>query len=140
MNKLNSKRHFWLYAKGWYEENNIVEDLRKLISDYSYYEDANKSMIADFLADIVQEDIIVKNKPAYCFSKFLENLHPDQRLYLGYRCEEKEWDYHIAVIYNCLSFMRFQDKDTTGDLGKPDENILNLSKNAKAKINEGFFN
>ena len=140
MNKLNSKRHFWLYAKGLYEEGDVINDLQKLISEYSYYENADKSMIADFLSDIVQNEIIIKNKPAYCFSKFLESLQPSQRIYIGYRCKEKNWDYHIAVIYACLNFMRFQDKEVFGDLGKPDDNILKLSKNAKIKIEEGFFN
>lgn len=49
MQKLNKFRHFYLYAKHWYKMTDRIEDLQKLVADYTGNEDPKTVLVNDII-------------------------------------------------------------------------------------------
>ncbi len=49
MTKLNKFRHFYLYAKHWYKMTDRIEDLQKLVADYTGNENPKTVLIKDII-------------------------------------------------------------------------------------------
>jgi hypothetical protein len=74
--KYNPHTHFYLYAKGWYKEEDIVKDLKVICANYSGIElkwisDAD---VFQVLYPVVWKEIQRTGNPEYFFGKFVVDV------------------------------------------------------------------
>jgi hypothetical protein len=144
---MNSKQGIILYAKHWFEETDLMEDLRKLWEiDYNYCcnrDICQLSMI--MLEEIIKEDI--NNGHPRLFLDFLNDCQPDNQWKFG-RAGTKEEKYKIGsywhnVLSKFLSIVSLMDKSKLeklfGPLCKPDYSILPMSKQVSEEGVERIF-
>lgn len=136
--KPHTHRHWFLYAKGHYEESlDIVEDLKKIQGNWSgiYPEHLTKLDVVRMLMIIV-EPIISQKIEGNDLISFISDLHPNEIWKCGYP-KEVGYDYHLALIYKCLSVLRYTPRSYWVELGEPDYTILN--KKGTFKKVKAFF-
>ncbi len=111
---MNDRRHLYLYAKGHYEKNDIVKDLRVIVAKMCmmYPEHVVEGDIAHWLLEEVYKHIKTKDD----FFRFFSLTY-------------YSWGNKIDIIRNSLSFLKFiKVKDIDIELGQPDPHVLPLSK------------
>ncbi len=120
-NGMNYKRHFWLYAKGWYARNteNVLEDMASLCEHYSGYRSGwDGLMLFQHLA--VEEMLKGSDtSPDVAVNEFIKTLSPHPR----YNLDFKTW--RDRIVYACCTALGHVSVDKIeGDLGEPDYKIL----------------
>lgn len=124
----NADSHIYLYAKGHYEKNNLVEDMKKILGKRSGIDP--EYMTA---ADVVHVLLSMTSpyiKDNHHFREFILDLHPVNY----WKLTRGEYSFDEAVIRKCLSILRMTqviDKDNKVliELDDPDPDILPLSIN-----------
>lgn len=116
--ELNENRHFYLYAKNWYERHaigwhNTMYDLKLLQEDYcgvniDYLTD---DMIIGKMIELAYKSM--KGKDSIVL-RFMENL--------------ASTDKDATVLGLCLSMLAITPKSVCGELGEPDYNLLGKPK------------
>lgn len=124
MENLSSKRHFYLYAKGWYEKKDVVEDLKILMSNYTGVETRffEASDVIKFLVEIVGTQVNLY--------EFIQDAHPKKCASVGYYLlDSADYEYDRAMIYCLLANIKYIERGNWGgELGEADENLLEVYK------------
>jgi hypothetical protein len=119
--KLNPYRHFFLYAKGWYEKNDTISDLRILCKDFNYNENASLWDIQTITLDAIKE---IMPKRFIDTERYVELLSQKSRInYL----EPETYPLVIGLIKTNLHIMASTTKDMIeefGLIGEPNYNLL----------------
>jgi hypothetical protein len=133
----NADSHVILYAKGWYEKTNTIDDLKKIYSvrngiDAEYITINN---ILSCLLKLTYEYITCERH----FIDFIAELNPDRWNFNKYSFDD-DYTYGNAVINKCLSVLSLiKGSDIKDGLDKPDENVLSIREDiTEEKINEWF--
>jgi len=127
--ELDSSRHFYLYAKGHYQKNDTLEDLKILLGEYcmAYPEHISTDDVLDHLLRLAHKQF----KNEYSFLKFMSDLLPKNH-WKFINNDEKDIPLELLMIKKCLSVLRYaQVKDddiNILNLGKADPKILPLIK------------
>ena len=114
---MNEYTHFFLYAKGWYVKDNLVQDLRKLMEHYT---DTSSDFfstydVLHFVATLVY--------PYVNEAKFVRLIIESVRSYN----QKSVSDITDEILQEMLSILALIEvKDIKGGLGKPDPAILPL--------------
>lgn len=118
-NNLNTYRHWYLYFKGWYKKTNIIEDLKKIQSNWSGIDERHISKY-DVLS--VVTSILYPHLSKDKFFKFIDDSLKENTRFVGGSVNSC----HIErMIYSAKSILSKVDKDSIdGDLGYPDFSIL----------------
>ena len=107
-NKMNNAdRHIYLYAKGWYERNNKLEDMKIIIGERS-------GLLPEWVSKLDIETVLIhltwkhiQKGGEYLFSSFVAHCINDN------------------IVIACLSILAIQNIADIGfDLGQPDYNLL----------------
>lgn len=114
-------RHIFLYAKNWYKKTDTIEDMKKLVSEYTGVP----------LEHVLVEDIILvlshilDNYPRYSKpSTFIRRLLEHER-FSKWGKEDKTMRDHIISV--SLSIIAFTDVgEIPFELGDPDPDVLPL--------------
>lgn len=125
---MNPNTHIYLYAKGHYAKNDIIDDLKIIMGHRSMISPENIQMddIWNVISSLTFKHIVESGNPENSFQQFVLKLMP--------------WD--NKIIYNefwknlfssCLSILRFVRVENL-DLGKADSNILPLSDSIKEEM------
>jgi len=136
--------HFWLYAKCWYKRGDLIEDTKRLVANYC---GGNRQHVSlrdcfDFWMCTFEE------ASRYCkiheadhrkiLNKIWQRQNPEDILSRLYQPEKAEYII-INAIVETLSVVavmdsKFFDKNADEtpfiEFGKPDPNVLPLSKDA----------
>jgi len=127
----NADSHIYLYAKGWYKETDVIEDMKRIVSIRNGIEPeyCSSKDIAHLLLSIAQSYIRIEHD----FSNFVMDLSPNSFWAMLFYPEEKDrYDFNKSVIRKCLSVLRtvqVMDVDKVLlELDKPDPEILPLKK------------
>lgn len=134
--KMNSYRHFYLYAKHWYKRTDVVEDLKLLIQERSLIDPVHLSVrdVIDNLEGLAWNYITKSGNPPHFFREFVFDMFPDNRWKHG---GDKEDSQEVTLIKKILSMMSIEQvKNIDGALGEPDPNILPLLEGALDRIRE----
>ncbi len=117
-------RHIFLYAKGHYQEKDVIEDMKKILERRCAL-DAEHITVNDIchvLMPIVYN--FINNE--YQFTNFVFNLSPDNHWKLT---SDKNIDFSKILILNYLSVLRHQKiTDIPFELEKPDPTLLPLKQ------------
>jgi hypothetical protein len=115
----SAERHIFLYAKYHYQQNSVIEDLKKILSERSNI-DAEYITFDDIL--IVLFSIVFNYiKTEYRFLELFQDIFRRTEIYKQTSRE--------AVIESFLSVLRFiKVKDIPFKLGEADPNILPLKE------------
>jgi len=150
--RLNPHRHFWFYAKHWYDHpyynsECIIKNLKIIQADYCgcLPEYLTLSNITEMLLKIIEPHI---QSGKIDFKDFMFNIHSENCWKIGYsvKCKHNSWlnknedqleeyDYPNAVIFTCLSYMRNLTVKEFGELGEPDYNLLPKGRTFESCIN-----
>lgn len=143
--------HVMLYAKGWYEHSDdIFKDLKQCLclDDYS----------GDLMSNTDVMNLILNhcqklNLPAFELSQFVYGIRPESTYRCAYYhnqspdwCTKPEWrignyDMTTAVLYYCMSHIRFLESDNWIKAKPIYSNGLTKPKHiTKKKINDHFKN
>lgn len=110
-----------LYAKGWYQKNDLFEDLKKTFKADGYQPSFKSDIIQIMVNEITP--VICKDIKSFTFD-LLSDLHPLNTWKVGYNTQGSiNYNFEDAVIHLFLSRLRSMDKDQIGDV-EPDYNIL----------------
>lgn len=111
-----TERHIILYAKDWYKKNNVIEDLRVLISktrgcNKVYNEDIWRILIEcfRFLSHYQQNNYLFRLFRPFGYLKFQESISFEQS---------------IDSLLGLLGTIAVKDNPDMENLGKPDYNLL----------------
>ena len=133
---LNKYRHFFLYAKGYYKQDNLINDLKILVSDFYNnnsidYEFVDIGDIYKILSKCIKNYVNSSDK----FLIFTEYLFSVGNLGMP---NDSSDSLNLSFINTCLSIMRdasikednFSEGTLIidGELGLPDSSILPLSE------------
>ena len=103
----NTDRHIYLYAKGWYQRNDKLNDMKIIIGERSALlpRDVSRFDVESILMHLVWKHI--QKQSEYLFSSFVAHCLNDD------------------LITACLYVLMIQDVNDIGfDLGQPDYNLL----------------
>ena len=128
----NPDSHIYLYAKGWYEGTDVVEDLRKIFGKRNAIEPEyiRETDLVQMLLNIVYRHIVGSGNPSLMFKEFVMDLHEDSYWKLSH---DDDYSFNRAVIKKCLSVLRLVKIYNTilakelVLLDSPDPSILPLS-------------
>ena len=124
--KLHDKRHFFLYAKGWYKQGNVMRDMKNLQSEYcgipaSKLTDRN---VLQILLPLAWETI----KTEAHFIDFMDHIVGYAPVYLARKRISRPMA--VTVIEACLSrlsLLKVKDgSKVIYNLGKPDPKVMPL--------------
>jgi hypothetical protein len=148
--ELSCNRHIYLYAKGHYKRNNILDDLRILTGERcGAYNPRTKTMyyivelsdILSVLGGIVGEWITDSRK----FNEFVADMSPENSWRIGYETKSSrylhshntkqecpEYNYWDAFAYACMKVLRFLSMSDIeakeGLIGAPDYDLFPMFK------------
>ncbi len=131
--KINIKatdKHYFLYAKGWYQKsNNIIDDLKKIQSNYTNIDEKHIEVmdILDRLYNIIC-DIIDQLNMSYrdfFWTLMVKDLF-DTNFFPFERSFKVEYDYPTEFIKICLKHLRYI-KVINLNVTDVDENILPIT-------------
>jgi hypothetical protein len=134
----NTLSHLYLYAKGHYEKNDVVEDLKIIVGQICGIDPKHLSTndVARFVIKYAFQHMNEQfADPLTAFRDFLVDIPPEHCSRVGYYLKGKPYDFDIAVIHKCLSVLCMVDV-RKGDkivleLDVPDPAILPLKKKEK---------
>lgn len=141
----NCDSHIYLYAKGWYERTDPIEDLKVLYGKRSGI-DAEYISISDICFCLIT--LVSKHafKTKHQIHEFISDIAPDNvwRVWKfdtngkgGWFGEGIEYDYWKAVISKCLSILCMVEiKDIENGLDEPDYSLLPMSEHVKKRQEE----
>lgn len=115
---MNSDRHFYLYAKGHYEQRDVVRDLIKIQAHRCGIEERYLTLanVNITLIDLAYNHIKSKGH----FAHFIERIS----IYIN------AGGFQVAIAQTCLlTLINIKTIDIPFDLGEPDPNILPLHSN-----------
>lgn len=134
--KLNEDRHFYLYAKNWYKQTDLMQDLKTIYSKV-YGVETEHIDLNDLLAvltNLVQFHLMQK---AHRFRELVENILPENTWKIGYKHNKAnmygqaniqnapEYDVRIALLHAHISILHSTLKvEFPFELGTPDFTIL----------------
>lgn len=122
----NADSHLYLYAKGHYQKDNLIEDMKKILSERS-------NIPKEYIQ--TQDILVVLLRLTYKhikgnegkFTNFMFGLLPDYIWKFGGKAEEK---IDITIIRNCLSILQNVRVKNEGkiliELDDPNPDILPL--------------
>ena len=130
---MNESRHFYLYAKGWYETTDVLADLRKVYDHAMGHDLGSANDVLRKLLHITAPFIDERT-----FVEFANNIHPLNAWQVGSPIDTDDGvfgpsveDYWTRCARACMSLIRFQEiKNIDCELGLPDPEVLPLSKHA----------
>lgn len=129
----NHDSHVILYAKHHYQENNVIDDLKKIYSVRNAIEPVyiNKRDILRNLLNLVERLIVYPNLEInFSLSDFINDIDPNN--YWRINFDKTEYDFEEACIKKCLSIISLirvlKDGVELLSLDEPNENILPLKK------------
>lgn len=119
----NYNTHIYLYAKGHYNDTNVIEDLKIIMAErcgqYSLRYQEGRCDLRDVISVLVNLTYSYIRRHDYLFQEFVSDVSPDNSWKVGYRTKQMktmfiekdhdtfpEYDYWTAVIYKCLSILR----------------------------------
>ena len=114
---MNLHTHYYLYAKGWYLKTDVLDDLRKIQSNYTGLDE--KHITDGDIIGMLQQLVFQHISNEWSFLDFLEVLDPQY----NWKHREEPSLYQIRLIEACLHTLRFI-KAIGLDLGQPDFSIL----------------
>ena len=132
---MNVNSNYYLYAKGWYKETDILEDLKIISNITNENDDETIDRIRTILAKIVKR---------YDYDNYGSNIHVtryDSHRY-GYMHKDSpfnkyasinytnEYNPNMAIIYKLLTILcNIKLSDIKGGMARPDPSLLELSNN-----------
>ncbi len=122
----NADSHIYLYAKGHYEKDDLIEDMKKIIGERCGIEAEHVTVgnILHVLLSIAYLYVI----DLYHFRDFILDLHPVNY----WKLDRTNYDFEHAVIHKCLSILAMtqvkEGDEVLIELDDPDPNILPLTK------------
>ncbi len=131
----NTDSHIYLYAKGHYQRNDVIKDMKKIITERCNI-DAEYITIDDILSVVLPIAYKHIKNNEYKFIDFISNLKPQNLWKYG---PAKEENFDIIIIRNCLSVLSItQVKEKDGkiliELDEADSHILPLATNKKGYL------
>lgn len=145
--KLNSDRHFYLYAKYHYARSgDVVKDLSILYNKLYGFKKTDSVPIVyiiDKLQSLAFQHIKQNDR---MFQDFLSDILPENTWHVGYDNKEnfrmfeadkvqEPYDVKLAIIYKLLSILRLRSvSEIPFELGTADSKIMPLSKNLKKNL------
>lgn len=140
---MNSAQGIILYAKHWFEETDLIEDLKKLWEiDYDYCDDKDVIQLSMIMLEkILKEDM--KNDYPRLFLDFINDCQPANQWKFQRADSQAKYcnkgEYWHNVLSKFLSMICISDKSKLetifGKLGEPDYNVLPRNKSV---TDEGF--
>jgi hypothetical protein len=133
MKEDNFDRHIFLYAKGWYEKNDIIKDMKVIMGMRCGIDPIHisKENIITILTRIIWDYI----RHLHQFEDFVFDLHPGNAWKFG--DPRKEKDFNERLIRKCLSILSLQKVvNIPFELGEADPTILPLSELTKKRMEE----
>jgi len=132
---MNPNTHFYLYAKWHYQEGNLIDDLKQILSkrsaiDTQYIQTRD---LAQILLGLAWKHISTSGNPEYQFIEFVSRLHQAD-MWGNPMPEEERKDFYDVLLANCLSVLR-NTKVAGLDLGEVDPSILPLKAPANKAMN-----
>ncbi len=130
---MNSNTHFYLYAKGHYQESDIVEDLKIILARRSAIplECCQPRDVARTLLELSWKHITESGNPEYNFTEFISRLNPVDIF------GQERWsggsEFWKVLLADCLSVLRFT-KVVGLDLGEADPEVLPLKAPANKTL------
>jgi len=120
---MNCDTHLYLYAKGHYEKNDMINDLKIIVAERSGIECKyiTKRDISSILLSAVNQ---LSQLGVYDLFNFVGSLDPQNNWEHGGSSDE---DFDTRVIRSSLSVLRFTEVRHIPDLGVADPNILPLN-------------
>ena len=129
--KLNKYRHFYLYAKQFYKSSNTIEDLQKLVANYTNSKDPQKISITNImyiLEDAVNE--LLEGK-LNTHTKILRAIHEKSKPLFGNNnitltTEEILINAYLFILLNAegKEIPKWSNETQWECLGQPDPNLL----------------
>lgn len=122
-------KHYWLYAKGWYETDHYIKDLFKIHRHWCGTEFDDNEGVLVWKCKCILFDIMLHGELSKedFFHDLLTRLHPSNFWQLS---GEKMYSYDEAMIKITLKMMRYIKIDNLQPDIDCDKNILPLNKNA----------
>lgn len=127
----NSYRHIYLYAKGWYQKEDVINDIKIIIGKRAGLgpKRISTSCVVEMLVELVWKSIVRSGNPPHFFGEFVNDITFKSNWWKFGAGEEAPIE--VAVINKCLSVLSLTEKaNIEGELGKPDQEVLPLSKEA----------
>lgn len=131
-NKMSNERHYYLYAKGWYQQSDLLTDLKKVQSVYCGA-DPGHITIEDILSTLTGLVYSKLKKSEHAFNDFISLILPSNTWRTGVVLVENvvgsipDEDIALCIIGACLNIMMKENvNDIPFDLGEPDPNVLPL--------------
>jgi hypothetical protein len=144
--------HLLLYSKGWYKTFNpksknktIWDDMNKVFTADGYSGDQmQKSHIISVLLEHCQK---LENVRGFELLQFANGISKDNCWQVGYyvignqwRESDEEYDYLTAILYYCISILRFIEPSNHDKLPMPDyKNCLPRKNGTTDKDLNKFF-
>jgi hypothetical protein len=122
--RMNPNTHIYLYAKGWYKQSNVIDDLKKILGNRSGIEPkyiTQKDILA-VLLELSFQHIIKSGNPEHSFYTFATYILPEDAWKAGVKPGDSTI---VALVKSCLSILCLTEVNGL-DLGKPDETLLPL--------------
>lgn len=137
---MNPNTHFYLYAKWHYNEGNLIEDLKQILSRRSAVpiQYIQVRDIAQVLLGLAWKHISTGGNPEYQFIEFISRLNQTD-LWGNPVPVEKQEDFYAVLLRNCLSVLR-NTKVAGLDLGEADPTILPLKATANNALESDLKN
>ena len=112
-----------LYAKGFYQKNDLFEDLKKTLHADGYFPEYKNDVIRIFARELTP--VLIGNAGSVDFVlNLLSDLHPNNSTRIGYNMQGNiNYNYEDAVIYMFLSKLRYLSAREIGDV-EPDYKML----------------
>lgn len=131
---MNWNTHFYLYAKGHYQEIDLIEDLKKIFAKRSMVplECCQPRDVARALLELSWKHIAESGNPEYHFIEFISRLNPVD--IFGKECWSGGAAFWKVLLEDCLSVLRLT-KVAGLDLGEADPEVLPL----KSPANKGLL-
>lgn len=131
---MSNKRHYYLYAKGWYKQSDLLTDLKKIQSIYCGL--APEHITTGDVLGILTGMAYPKLKESeHAFNDFISLILPSNTWRTGVVLVENvvgsipDEDIALCIIGACLNIMMKEDvKDIPFELGKPDPDVLPLKE------------
>ena len=130
---MNDCRHFYLYARGWYETTgDVIGDLRKV---YDHLMGHDLGSACDVMSELLYLTYPFIDERT--FVKLVIDSHPSNAWVIGSPVPEGQWPlapteegHYERYARACLSLLRFQKvEDIDCELGLPDPAVLPVSEN-----------
>lgn len=139
---MDSRQAVILYAKHWFKETDLYEDLAKLWK-ISYGYDCSKRDVAE-LTLMMANDLIKHDQGRRLFMEFVNDIHKNQHWKFGRKNESGNFDDHwYGVIAKTLSMISVSDSKTLeqlfGPLCAPDYSVLERSADVSDEVLEQIW-